>query len=88
MEVKIWKQFFTKFGGKGDIDADIISVIPFILYLYRLKVSNQSTIFKAETKKTSHSGYAYGISITPCFQIQLSHGSDKKGKENDKHMEN
>jgi hypothetical protein len=67
-----------KFSGKGKQEIDFLCIIPFILYLYKGKVYDQTTIYKGKEKYTGHTGYCYGISITPCFQIQIAHGSLKK----------
>ena len=73
-------KFPMKFKGKGKQEIDVLVIIPFIFYIYKAKMSEQSTIYKGKTKVTNHTGYSYGISITPCFQIQFSHGSKNKGE--------
>jgi hypothetical protein len=78
-KIKIWRKFFMKFRGEGTQEVDFFCVIPFLLYFYKAKMSDQITIYKGDRRVTNHTGYSYGISITPCFQIQFSHGKgDKK----------
>ena len=71
-------KFFMKFGGVGKQELDVIAIIPYLLYIYKAKMSDQCTIYKGKTKLTNHTGYSYGISITPCFQLQFSHGGKDK----------
>jgi len=81
--MRFYKRFWMKFIGEGKQDMEFLCVIPFLLYFYRGKVSEQVTIYKGKRKETDHTGYCYGISITPIFQIQFAHGERKK---NDKKM--
>ena len=66
-----------KFGGEGKQEIKIFCIIPYILYLYRGKVSEQVTVYKDKRTETNHIGYFYGISIFPNIQIQFAHGSKK-----------
>jgi len=76
------KRFFMKFAGEGKQEIKFLCVIPFLLYFYRGKVSEQVTIYKGKRNETNHIGYCYGISITPMFQIQFAHGEGKKKNGN------
>ena len=76
--MKFFRSFFMSFGGEGKQEIKIFCVIPFVLYFYKAKVHEQVTIYKGKRNETDHTGYAYGISITPMFQIQIAHGSNKK----------
>jgi len=79
--MKIRKKFFMKFGGEGKQEMKFLCVIPYLLYLYRGKVYDQVTVYKGKRKETNHTGYCYGVSITPLFQIQVAHGSGGKKNE-------
>ena len=76
-----FKRFFMRFDGEGKQEMKFLCVIPFLLSLYKCKVGEQVTIYKGKKNETGHTGYCYGISITPMFQIQVAHGEGKKNND-------
>lgn len=56
--------------SKGTIKADAITLIPFLLYLSKSRITNGSDVSREERYDTS--GLMYSVHITPFFMISFT----------------